>query len=88
MESGIYITEKGNIHLFFGGKIRVGIAENELGEKVLLLDELPIPQEIGSDAMSQADMERQKIVLHFDNEKSIDVVIKNLLRLKELCFTK
>ena len=88
MESGIYITGKGNIHLFFGGKIGVGIAENELGEKVLLLDELPIPQEIGSDAMSQADMERQKIVFHFDNEKSIDVLINNLLRLKELCFTK
>lgn len=88
MESGIYITEKGNIHLFFGGKIGVGIAENELGEKVLLLEDLPIPQEIGSNAMSQVDMERLKIVFHFYNEKSIDVLIKNLLRLKELCFTK
>lgn len=88
MESGIYITEKGNIHLFFGGKIGVGIAETGLKEKVLVLDELPIPQEVGSDAMLQVDMERQKIVFHFDNEKSIDVIICNLLKLKELCFTK
>lgn len=88
MESGIYITEKGNIHLFFGGKIGVGIAETELKEKVLVLDELPIPQEVGSDAMLQVDMKRQKIVFHFDNEKSIDVIICNLLKLKELCFTK
>ena len=88
MESGIYTTRKGDIHLFFGGKIGVGIAENELGENVLFLNELPIPQEIGSDAMSQEDMERNKIVFHFNNEKSIDVVIKNLLRLKKLCSTK
>lgn len=87
MESGIYTSETGNIHIFFGGKIGVGIAESELGEKVLL-EELPIPQEIGSDAMSQEDMKRNKIVFHFNNEKSIDVVINNLLRLKELCSTK
>lgn len=88
MESGIYTTREGNIHLFFGGKIGVGIAENELGEKVLFLEELTIPQEIGSDAMPQEDMKKNKIVFHFNNEKSIDVVINNLLRLKELCSTK
>ena len=88
MDSGIYTTETGNIHIFFGGKIGVGIAKDDFGNKMLIFDELPIPQEIGSDAMSQVDMERQKIVFHFDNEKSIDVVINTLLKLKELCSTK
>lgn len=88
MDSGIYTTKAGNIHIFFGGKIGVGIAEDDYGNKMLIFDELPIPQEIGSDAMSQVDMERQKIVFHFDNEKSIDVVINTLLKLKESCSTK
>lgn len=87
MESGIYVCGESlnKIVVRFGGKIHVGsgVLWDKSGVSIGF-QELSEDHEIGSDPDEDFSEIKPTVMLSFDNEKSIDVVIKHLEKIKKL----
>lgn len=87
MESGIYVCGESlnEIVVRFGGKIIVGSGNLEDGGGVAIgFQELVKYHEVGTDPDEDFSEIKPTVMLSFDNEKSIDVVIKHLEKIKKL----
>jgi len=86
LESGFYATDKGELLVVFGGRIRVsayGFGDSSCKE--LDLSELPEEKEIGESLGFGSKEEYKKfhpVRLQFFDDKSIDVLIEQLQDLK------
>lgn len=87
MGSGIYVS--GELHnkivVMFGGKILVASGVLDDGNGVSIgFQELVKDHEVGSDPDEDFSEIKPTVMLSFDNEKSIDVVIEHLEKIKKL----
>lgn len=90
MESGICSNGK-DLLVIFGGKVGVGVGnatshnEDGLEEKyqILFLQQCVNQHEVGEDIFDREKVAEEKIVLCFNDVAQIDVLIKNLERVKE-----
>lgn len=90
MESGICNDGK-HLLVIFGGKVGVGVGnatfhhEDGLKEKyqTLFLQQCVNKHEVGEDIMGKEKVAEVKILLCFNDVAQIDVLIKNLERVKE-----
>lgn len=90
MESGICSNGK-DLLVIFGGKVGIGVGnatfvhEDGLEEKyqTLFLQQCVNQHEVGEDIFDKEKVAEEKIVLCFDDAAQIDVLIKNLERVKE-----
>lgn len=93
LESGFYATDKDEMLVVFGGKIRISgfVVENEDGSivKQMCFSELPENHEIG-EYLEEQEMDTYNkfypVRLEFYDDRSIDVLIEQLQELKS--FTK
>lgn len=85
MESGFYSSEDGNrIFVVFGGKIGVGVVQNKVEKQAgIYLQELDNNHEIGEYRPEEFNKEKTTIHLLFEDAKSIDILIKDLLEAKK-----
>ena len=85
-ESGFYATDKGELLVAFGGKIRISvfvIKDNEGNViKELSLNELPKDHEIGEYLENEDHDTFHPVRLEFYDDASIDVLIEQLQQLK------
>lgn len=86
MGSGIYVS--GELHnkivVMFGGKILVDSGVLDDGSGVSIgFQELVKDHEVGSDPDEDFSEIKPTVMLSFDNEKSIDVVIEHLEKIKK-----
>lgn len=93
LESGFYATDKDEMLVVFGGKIRISnyVVEYPDGDivKQICFSELPENHEIGEyleEGLEKEYNDVQPIRLEFYDERSIDVLIEQLQELKS--FTK
>ena len=93
LESGFYATDKDEMLVVFGGKIRISsyVVEYPDGDivKQICFSELPENHEIGEyleEGLEKEYNDFQPIRLEFYDEHSIDVLIEQLQELKS--FTK
>lgn len=87
MESGIYVSGEllNKIVVRFGGKILVGSGNLEDGSGVaIVFQDLVKDHEVGSDPDEYFSEIKPTVILIFDNEKSIDVAIEHLEKIKKL----
>lgn len=89
LESGFYATDKGELLVAFGGKIRISgfVTEDNEGNfiKELCLSELPENHEIGEYIGEASDEDHDSfhpIRLEFYDDHSIDVLIEQLREIK------
>lgn len=85
MESGIYLdNNNGDVIVVFGGKIGIGYINNAIA-----LTQLKETKNVG-DKITKLDVidNYPKVILHFENSKSIDEVIKALNHIKEFLNNK
>lgn len=82
MESGFYSSEDGNrIFVVFGGKI--GVVQNKVEKQAgIYLQELDNTHEIGEYRPEEFNEEKTTIHLLFEDAKSIDILIEDLLEAK------
>lgn len=85
MESGFYSNEDGNkIFVVFGGRIGVGVVRNKIEKQAgIFFQELDKNHEIGEYRPEEFNKEKTTIHLLFEDAKSIDVLIKDLLEAKK-----
>lgn len=89
MESGIYISDdKINTYVVFGGRIGFAVGKSTLNSKEYKLfgiQQLDKTYNVGETISDSEKWEyhKQSVHLLFDNEKSIDVLIKALGTLKD-----
>lgn len=92
MESGIYITDQNELLVVFGGKIRVSsyivTVDNSEPFKEMDFSELKTKKEIGSDldwdpeGPAKEYESMHPVRLQFFDDRSIDVLIEQLQKLK------
>lgn len=86
MESGYY-NDKRNFYVVFGGKIGIGIGDCNFGNEkyeILFFQKTEKQYEVGEDIFSKEKVkDENKLVLCFNDVKQVDVVINNLLKVKE-----
>lgn len=89
MESGI-CTDGKELLVIFGGKVGIGVGnatfhhEDGLEEEyqTLFLQQCVNQHEVGEDIMGKEEISEERIVLCFDDVAQVDVLIKNLERVK------
>lgn len=89
MESGI-CTDGKALLVIFGGKVGIGVGnitfdyEDGLEEKyrTLFLQQCVNQHEVGEDIFDKEEIAEERIILCFNNSAQIDVLIKNLNRVK------
>lgn len=86
MESGLYSNEKYNrIIAVFGGRIGVGIGKNKERKTVsLLIQELEKKHKVGEEEPENWDKDKPTIQFIFEEEASIDIVMKLLSEAKKI----
>lgn len=83
MESGVYILyDKNIISVVFGGRIGLALSERN-GYKSLGLQQLDKKYNVGESIKEKWNRYKPSVNLLFDNEKSIDILIEALDKLKE-----
>ena len=86
MESGYY-NDKRNFYIVFGGKIGIGTGDCSFGNEkyeILFFQEVEKQYEVGEDIFSKENVkDEDKLVLCFNDVKQVDVIINNLLKVKE-----
>ena len=83
MESGVYILyDKNIISVVFGGRIGLALSERN-GYKSLGLQQLDKKYNVGESIKEKWNRYKLSVNLLFDNEKSIDILIEALDKLKE-----
>ena len=91
MESGYY-NDKKNLLVVFGGKIGIGTGDCSIGNEkyeILFFQEAEKQYEVGEDISSKEKVkDENKLVLCFNDVKQVDVMINNLLKVKELLENK
>lgn len=91
MESGYY-NDKKNFYVVFGGKIGIGTGDCSFGNEkyeILFFQETEKVYEVGEDIFTKESVKNEhKLVLCFNDVKQVDVVINNLLKVKELLENK
>ena len=92
LESGFYATDKGELLVVFGGRIRVGAyGLSDPSYKELDLSELPEEKEIGESLGCGSKEEYEEfhpVRLQFFDDRSIDVLIEQLQDLKNYKINK
>ena len=91
MESGICTNGK-ELLVIFGGKVGIGVGnatfhhEDGIEEKykTLFLQQCVNKHEVGEDIFDKEEVAEEQIELCFNDAAQIDVLIKNLERVKEI----